>query len=77
MKVFLSNRGNTKTMKKQKTVIKLTSDKGLEFLLGVESIIDINWIEEKGISAIRSRGAMVSTNWAIQTPEEIWSQINS
>jgi hypothetical protein len=64
-------------MANQKRVVKLTTYKGVEFLLGVESIIDIHWDETRGLSKITSRQAMATTNYSIQTPEEIWEQINS
>lgn len=64
-------------MSNQKKIIKLTNSDGSEYLLGVDSIIEIHWIEPKGMSKISSRGAMVTTNWGMQTPEEIWIQINS
>lgn len=61
----------------QKKIIKLTSPEGNEFLLGVESIIEIHWQPNRGVSEIKSRAAMITANWVIQTPEEIWEQINS
>jgi hypothetical protein len=64
-------------MSNQKKIIKLTNSDGSEYLLGVDSIIEIHWIEPKGMSKISSREAMVTTNWAMQTPEEIWMQINN
>ena len=64
-------------MSNQKKIIKLTGTDGIEFLLGVESIIEIHWQPTQGVSEIISRAAMATKNWATQTPKEIWEQINS
>jgi hypothetical protein len=60
-----------------KAVIKLTNDKREEILVGVASIIDVQHFATNGMTRIQSRGAMVSTNWVLQSVEEIYEQINS
>jgi hypothetical protein len=64
-----------------KNVIKLTSPEGEKFLLGVDSIIDIRKFDSvnpklQGMSKIQCRGAMVTTNWATESIDEIYDLIN-
>jgi hypothetical protein len=68
----------------QKLVIKLTKRNGSPILIGVESIIDVKWETIKPYdkpafeaSAIRSREAMVTTNYVIESVEEIYNLINN
>ena len=65
----------------QKKVIKLTSYKGVTILIGLDSIIEVTQTTLNNgngvVSKIVSRGAMVSTNWVIETPDEIYELINS
>lgn len=64
----------------QKKIIKLTNRKNETILIGVESIIDVTTIQTKDyevFSKILSRGAMVETNWVIETVEEIYNLINN
>jgi hypothetical protein len=60
-----------------KAVIKLTNDKREEILIGVASIIDVQHFAKNGMTRVQSRGAMVTTNWVLQSVEEIYEQINS
>jgi hypothetical protein len=60
-----------------KQVIKLTNSSQEEILIGVAQIIDVERIEKTGLTKIQSVGAMVSTNFVLQTVEEIYEQINS
>ena len=68
----------------QKLVIKLTKRDGSPILIGVESIIDVKCetIKPYGkpefeASAIRSREAMVTTNYVTESIDEIYNLINS
>lgn len=64
----------------QKKIIKLTNRENKTILIGVESIIEVTTIQnQKGeiLSKICSRGAMVETNWVIETIEEIYNLINN
>ena len=64
----------------QKKLIKLTSYKGVTILIGLDSIIEVTpTILSDGngvVSKIVSRGAMVSTNWVKETPDEIYNLAN-
>jgi hypothetical protein len=63
-----------------KTIVKLTDRNNNIILVGVESIIDVTTIttnELTKLTKIQSRGAMVTTNYVIETVEEIYSIINS
>jgi hypothetical protein len=67
-----------------KSVIKLTDLKDQAILVGAESIIDAHsYVIDKNYgkeiihcSKIRSRGAMVETNYVKETIEEIYNLIN-
>jgi hypothetical protein len=64
----------------QKKVIKLTNYKNETILIGVESIIDViseNRNDIGKVSVIRSRGAMVETNYVKESIEEIYNIINN
>jgi hypothetical protein len=64
----------------QKKVIKLTNYKNETILIGIESIIDVI-SENRGdigkVSVIRSRGAMVETNYIKESIEDIYKLINN
>jgi len=60
-----------------KAVIKLTTEHHEEILIGVTSIIDVKHFETNGMTRVQSVGAMVTTNWVLQSVEEIYEQINS
>lgn len=60
-----------------KAVIKLTTEKHEEILIGVASIIDVIHFPKNGMTRVQSVGAMVTTNWVLQSVEEIYEQINS
>ena len=62
-----------------KYLLKLKNTNGETILVGTESIIEVTPVQgTDGIlySKIRSRGAMVETNWVIETVEEIYNQSN-
>ena len=61
----------------QKKIIKLVNTNHETVLVGTESIISAEWFPERGCTKIESRGAMIKTNWVLESPEEIWEQINS
>ena len=67
-----------------KSVIKLTNHKDELILIGVSQIIEVtstvinqNTKDAQWVSQVRSVGAMVSTNWVIESVEEIYELINS
>ena len=67
-----------------KSVIKLTNHKDELILIGVSQIIEVtstvinqNTKDARWVSQVRSVGAMVSTNWVIESVEEIYELINS
>jgi hypothetical protein len=60
-----------------RTIIKLTNSNHEEILIGVAQIISIVPNNTNGITKIQSVGAMVSTNFVLQTVEEIYEQINN
>jgi hypothetical protein len=67
-----------------KSVIKLTNNKDELILIGVNQIIQVtstqikrNTKDAQWVTEIRSVGAMVSTNWVIESVEEIYELINS
>ena len=68
-----------------KKVIKLsaynsTTKESHAILIGLESIIDVTPLTYKDGtigSKIKSRGAMVETNWVKETVEEIYDLINN
>jgi hypothetical protein len=68
-------------MKKQKNVIRLHNTNNEIILIGTESIIEAIpcTIKELNIvgTKIVSRGAMVCTNWVIESVDEIYNLINS
>jgi len=56
-------------------LLKLTNEKGDIVLIGVESIIDVKFDEYRPhLTRIRSRGAMVETNYVKESPEKIYQQ---
>jgi hypothetical protein len=65
-------------------IIKLTNWKGEDILIGTESIIDARPHQMKpsngnppiDCTKIQSRGAMVETNYVIESIEEIYNLIN-
>ena len=66
-----------------KSVIKLTNHKDELILIGVNQIIEVtstiinkNTKDAQWVSQIRSVGAMVSTNFVIETVDEIYELIN-
>lgn len=64
----------------QKRIIKLTNYKNETILIGVESIIEViseNRADIGKVSVIRSRGAMVETNYVKESIEEIYNIINN
>lgn len=68
----------------QKRIVKLTKKDGSPILIGVDSIIDVyrETIKPYGkpefeASVIRSREAMVTTNYVTESVEEIYNLINS
>jgi hypothetical protein len=67
----------------QKKVIKLTNYKNETILIGVESIIEVeskylkHIDENNDISIIRSRGAMIETNYVKESIAEIYNLINN
>lgn len=64
----------------QKIIIKLTNYKNETILIGVESIIEViseNRPNIGNVSVIRSRGAMVETNYVKESIDEIYSLINN
>ena len=62
-----------------KKLLLLTNDKGNKIIIGVESIIECTPIKFNGIlhTKVLSRGAMVETNYVIETIEEIYKLYNS
>ena len=60
-----------------RAVIKLTNKEHEEFLIGVNSIIDVVHLPKDGMTKIRSVGAMVTTHYVLQSVEEIYEQINN
>ncbi len=64
----------------QKRIIKLTSYDNKTILIGVSNIIEVI-SETRGdigeVSVIRSRGAMVETNYVKESIEEIYNIINN
>jgi len=65
----------------KKKIIKVTNSKNETILIGVESIIEVRnkYFEDMmmDISIIKSRGAMVETNYVIESIEEIYNLINN
>lgn len=64
----------------QKKIIKLTNYKNETILIGVESIIEViseNRNDIGLVSVIRSRGAMIETNYVKESLEEIYTIINN
>ena len=68
----------------QKLIVKLTQEDGTSVIVGVESIIEVKRevIDhyEKGTyeaTIIRSRGAMITTNYVIESVDEIYNLINN
>ena len=65
----------------QKKVIKLTNADNETILIGVGSIIEVKSKYRDSmmmdISTIRSLGAMVTTNYVIESIEEIYNLINN
>ena len=68
----------------QKRIVKLTKNDGSQILIGVDSIIDVKReiIKHYGqpdveMTIIRSREAMVTTNYVTESVEEIYNLINS
>ena len=63
----------------QKSIILLTNSDGGNVLVGVDSIIKCNPINnnDKFKTEIRSRGAMVETTYVKETVIEIYELINS
>lgn len=64
----------------QKKIIKLTNYKNETILIGVESIIEVireNRDDIGLVSVIRSRGAMIETNYVKESLEEIYTIINN
>jgi hypothetical protein len=59
-----------------KAIIKLTNSDHEEILIGVAQIINVVHNNTSGLTKIQSVGAMVITNWVLQTVEEIYEQIN-
>lgn len=62
-----------------KKLLLLTNDNGNKIIIGVESIIKCSPIKIDGIlyTKVLSRGAMVETNFVIETIEEIYKLYNS
>jgi hypothetical protein len=63
-----------------KTIIKLTTIKNEQILIGVPSIISVQSItmgENKVCTKIQSRGAMISTFYVNESVEGIYNLINS
>ena len=67
-----------------KSVIKLRNHKDELILIGVNQIIEVKSIkinqntkDAQWVTEIRSVGAMVSTNFVIETVDEIYELINS
>jgi hypothetical protein len=62
-----------------KTIIKLTTTKNEQILIGVQSIISVQSItmENKVCSKIQSRGAMIATFYVNESVEGIYNLINS
>lgn len=67
----------------QKKIIKLTNHENQPILIGVESIIEIeskflkHIDSNNDISIIKSRGAMITTNYVMESIEEIYNLINN
>ena len=71
----------------QKKIIKLTRTNGKSILIGVDSIIDVEEIEQNsnrtvptnivGLTKIQSRHAMVTSSVVTESVEEIYDLINS
>ena len=68
----------------QKLIVKLTQTDGSPILIGVDSIIEVKreTINHYGkapydTTIIRSREAMVTTNYVTESVEEIYNLINS
>jgi hypothetical protein len=54
-------------------LLKLTNEDGDTILIGVDSIIDVTIDKYKPLTTkIRSRGAMVETNFVKESPSEIY-----
>jgi hypothetical protein len=66
-----------------KAIIKLTDQNNDVILIGIESIIVATTITRKEpnkvtqLTKIQSRGAMITTNYVLETVEEIYKMINS
>jgi hypothetical protein len=65
----------------QKKIIKLTNTENETILIGVGSIIEIKskYRDDmmRDVSIIRSLGAMITTNYVIESIEEIYNLINN
>jgi hypothetical protein len=65
----------------QNKVIKLTNEKNETILIGVENIIEVTNVFRTDIridvSKIKSIGAMVETNYVIESIEQIYNLINN
>jgi hypothetical protein len=65
----------------QKKVIKLTNTENETILIGVGSIIEVKSKYRDDmmmdVSIIRSLGAMITTNYVIESIEEIYNLINN
>ena len=60
-----------------KHLLKLTSTEGKTILIGTQNIIDVTPDQTKdGLyrTKVFSTGAMVQTNWVLETVEEIYNQ---
>jgi hypothetical protein len=60
-----------------KHLLKLTSTEGKTILIGTQNIIDVTPDKTKdGLyrTKVFSTGAMVQTNWVLETVEEIYNQ---
>jgi hypothetical protein len=66
-----------------KAIIKLTDQNNDVILIGIESIIVVTTITRKEpnkvsqLTKIQSRGAMITTNYVLETIDEIYKMINS
>jgi hypothetical protein len=68
----------------QKLIVKLTQQNGESVLIGIESIIEVKLEtikpydkSEYDITVIRSRGAMITTNYVTESVQEIYNLINN
>jgi hypothetical protein len=65
----------------QKKIIKLTNTENETILIGVGSIIEVKSKYRNDmmmdVSIIRSLGAMITTNYVIESIEEIYNLINN